>query len=618
MQQRKASLPLLLLLLVWHTRAELAVSESSTGVDAPQPARARIKAKTENMSTLASSTGDGFNIRHGRSRAHMLYGSSINSTRLTLVSDAATLHAAVPLAKPTAPTMPPTQQPDGGGAPVTHKIRKLHKKKINESIRKSVDKSLGVVRAVKNHRSLAEAEHLQGRPTDVDDADDTAALSEIMQLADEIDLENSLESAYQSAIAVDSRTPLATEPTTNIVQPALATSRSTGAGPKGSISIAAAAAAAGRQFVRANSDDANYEDSAENDELSTTEMATFAPRQPAANGPKSWQLQQTRVLGRTRLLPVNQSNSRPFASAAVGLNVNSPMGRGAMDYQLEVSESRNADNDESGDGDGDDEDEAREDATVAAPDSDNSSAYAIAEWPETETEVRSQAITSQQDREGMVVKQINFNFESESESGSESEAEADSMSVLDTSEVTMDDGYPPEVLIDDKTKPLVIDDVEGDSVDSNQITADVINARDSKIDLVSKFLQYIEQQHLMGSNCVAGTSLNLGEGVVDRYAQDRFRVEAEVAVNRANMLTRWVTHPSGPPIVPSAQLLFTFQTFPIETWPTATDDALWSQLNCWNGQANGRNSAHVCLLANGFWQLAATRWLQAELASWQE
>jgi len=26
--------------------------------------------------------------------------------------------------------------------------------------------------------------------------------------------------------------------------------------------------------------------------------------------------------------------------------------------------------------------------------------------------------------------------------------------------------------------------------------------------------------------------------VVDRYAQDRFRVEAEVAVNRANMLTR--------------------------------------------------------------------------------
>ncbi|XP_054736643.1 uncharacterized protein LOC129243565 [Anastrepha obliqua] len=57
-------------------------------------------------------------------------------------------------------------------------------------------------------------------------------------------------------------------------------------------------------------------------------------------------------------------------------------------------------------------------------------------------------------------------------------------------------------------------------------------------DVVTKFLQIVETQHLLGANCEAGTSLNLGEGVVDRYAQDRFRVEAEVAVNRANMLTR--------------------------------------------------------------------------------
>lgn len=515
--QSKATLPLLwMVLLAVHAGAELA---SSTGLDAPQPSRGRIKAKAENMSTLASSTGESFNIRHGRSRAHMLHpSSSTNSTRLTLVSDV----AALPQVKPTAPAtpMPPTQQPEGGGAPVTHKIRKLHKKKINESIRKSVDKSLGVVRTVKNHRSLAEAEHLQGRPTDVDDADDdTAALSEIMQLADEIDLENSLESAYPNAVAVE---PTQTQPTTDIV-------RTPGAG------AAAAAAAAGRQFVRANSDDANYEDSGENDELSTTEMATFAPRQPAANGAKSWQLQQTRVLGRTRLLPVNESNSRTFAR-----NVNSPLSTGAMDYQLEVAESHGTDNDESGDGyeADDDDDVALEEATAAAHETGNSSVYTIAGWPEAESGVRSQAITSQQDREGLVVKQINFNFESESGSESETEAETDNMAVLDTSEVTMDDGYPPEVLIDDKTKPLVIGDVEGDGVDSNQITADVINARDSKIDLVSKFLQYIEQQHLMGSNCVAGTSLNLGEGVVDRYAQDRFRVEAEVAVNRANMLTR--------------------------------------------------------------------------------
>lgn len=57
-------------------------------------------------------------------------------------------------------------------------------------------------------------------------------------------------------------------------------------------------------------------------------------------------------------------------------------------------------------------------------------------------------------------------------------------------------------------------------------------------DKLSRFLQTVEQQHLLGANCTAGTSLNLGEGVVDRYAQERFRIQAEIAVNRANMLTR--------------------------------------------------------------------------------
>lgn len=57
-------------------------------------------------------------------------------------------------------------------------------------------------------------------------------------------------------------------------------------------------------------------------------------------------------------------------------------------------------------------------------------------------------------------------------------------------------------------------------------------------DIVTRFLRIIENQHLLGENCTAGTDLNLGEGVVDLYAQERFRLEAEFAVNRANMLTR--------------------------------------------------------------------------------
>ncbi|XP_078040779.1 metabotropic glycine receptor [Augochlora pura] len=58
------------------------------------------------------------------------------------------------------------------------------------------------------------------------------------------------------------------------------------------------------------------------------------------------------------------------------------------------------------------------------------------------------------------------------------------------------------------------------------------------VDIVTRFLRIIENQHLLGENCTAGTDLNLGEGVVDQYAQEKFRMEANLAVNRANMLTR--------------------------------------------------------------------------------
>lgn len=521
-------LVLLLALLLQHTtQAELEPAAAA--------ARARIKSIAENMSNAG---GDTFNIRHGRSRgAHMLYSNSSSSisgggggggsTRLTLVTEA------VP------PAAQPTQEP--GAAPVTHKIRKLHKKKINESIRKSVDKSLGVlgVHSPKNHRSLAEAEHLQGRPTDVDD---NAALDEVMQLADEIDLENSLASAFQQH-----RQRVANLVTELPAPPpkAAATAATTPATPTTTDTTEAASSSTpptGRQFVRAGADanyveedsdeDADADGDANEDVLSTTQIATFAPRQV------SWQLQQSRNAGRTRLLPVNHSSSATSSSSAAPAT-----GARYADYRLEGEDVE--DDDEEEDADADDDGELQ--ATEA--DASNSTELALGEWPETElldveVEARSQASTRQQQheqRENLEVKQINFNYESDTESEN----------VLDTSEVTMDDGYPPEVLIDDNSKQLVIADVvgngnegtdgdgaNGDGVDSNQITADVINARDSKIDLVSKFLQYIEQQHLMGSNCVAGTSLNLGEGVVDRYAQDRFRVEAEVAVNRANMLTR--------------------------------------------------------------------------------
>ncbi|EDW56949.1 GM16011 [Drosophila sechellia] len=418
----------------------------AAGPGPPAP-RNRIKAEAD-----ALMTGDSFNIRHGRSRSHFLHGSTNSSSGGIGSGDGTTRLLLIP----------PTQLPGVGGtspAPVTHKIRKLHKKKINESIRKSVDKSLGLRHTPKNHRSLAEAEHLQGRPAS-EDAEDTA-LREVMQLADEIELESSFVTAAPTG-----------DPDIGVKQ--------------------------ARQFVR---DEARRDYQEDDDDTidDDEELDEEEEEAPVSTTIKS-------KIASTRLLPVNGTWQR--------------MGTMTRDSQSESDYDTNA-------LDIAEEEEEGQPLGKLLP---LNESLATTEWMddgaqrEPEAEARSQAAS-------MEVKQISF----------DSDGDSDSDAGLDTSEVTMDDGYPPDAQVDDKTKQLVIGDVEedsGDNMESNQFTADVINARDSKIDLVSKFLQYIEQQHLMGSNCVAGTSLNLGEGVVDRYAQDRFRVEAEVAVNRANMLTR--------------------------------------------------------------------------------
>ncbi|KAL2713912.1 unconventional prefoldin RPB5 interactor-like protein isoform X1 [Vespula squamosa] len=123
-------------------------------------------------------------------------------------------------------------------------------------------------------------------------------------------------------------------------------------------------------------------------------------------------------------------------------------------------------------------------------------------------------------------------------------------SKIDTSENDFDG-----VSIEDFDKFLVRQVVENSSIsrindyeDVEESTTDIeIDNLSTKrypekesvqVDIVTRFLRIIENQHLLGENCTAGTDLNLGEGVVDRYAQERFRLEANLAVNRANMLTR--------------------------------------------------------------------------------
>ncbi|CAD7077338.1 unnamed protein product [Hermetia illucens] len=110
-------------------------------------------------------------------------------------------------------------------------------------------------------------------------------------------------------------------------------------------------------------------------------------------------------------------------------------------------------------------------------------------------------------------------------------------------------------------------------------------------DVVTKFLQIVESQHLLGANCTAGTALNLGEGVVDQYAQDRFRVEAEVAVNRANMLTR-IFKQASPSVQASEHLLHASVLSMVEF-----DDDIFAAGNCFDWNQHPSKSGLFCPFA---------------------
>lgn len=125
---------------------------------------------------------------------------------------------------------------------------------------------------------------------------------------------------------------------------------------------------------------------------------------------------------------------------------------------------------------------------------------------------------------------------------------------------------------------LVVGVINTDSV--NETVSDNENVTVSKPsvfeDVVTKFLRLIETQHLLGENCTAGTHLNLGEGVVDRYAQERFRIEADVAVNRANMLTRLWKY-AGPSVMHNEYLLHASVFSMVEF-----DDDIFAAGNCYD------------------------------------
>lgn len=131
------------------------------------------------------------------------------------------------------------------------------------------------------------------------------------------------------------------------------------------------------------------------------------------------------------------------------------------------------------------------------------------------------------------------------------------------------------------TKTIALED-EIDSIvypeeeSVSEITEDGTIKIQGHADIVTRFLRIVESQHLLGENCTAGTDLNLGEGVVDRYAQERFRVEADVAVNRANMLTRLWKY-AGSKVMHSEYLLHASVFSMVEF-----DDDIFAAGNCYD------------------------------------
>ncbi|KAK9883018.1 hypothetical protein WA026_001231 [Henosepilachna vigintioctopunctata] len=129
-----------------------------------------------------------------------------------------------------------------------------------------------------------------------------------------------------------------------------------------------------------------------------------------------------------------------------------------------------------------------------------------------------------------------------------------------------------------KRVPELGEDFSEEESVNERISSDeaVEMAKTGHVDIVTRFLRIVESQHLLGENCTAGTDLNLGDGVVDRYAQERFRVEADVAVNRANMLTRLWKY-AGKDVVNSEYLLHASLFSMVEF-----DDDIFAAGNCYD------------------------------------
>jgi G protein-coupled receptor 158 len=102
--------------------------------------------------------------------------------------------------------------------------------------------------------------------------------------------------------------------------------------------------------------------------------------------------------------------------------------------------------------------------------------------------------------------------------------------------------YVGQVKSEDSYAGEVLDNGSGDGDEDHQsedmFGGDSDGDRESVRDVVDEFLSIVERYERNRENCTPGVTFHLGEGVITQYGVIRFRQQAEIAVNRANFLTR--------------------------------------------------------------------------------
>ena len=99
-----------------------------------------------------------------------------------------------------------------------------------------------------------------------------------------------------------------------------------------------------------------------------------------------------------------------------------------------------------------------------------------------------------------------------------------------------------------------------------------------KLAMISKILKDVEQQAIQGSNCTPGTGLNMGDIDLVGNNYKKFRGAADVAVNRANWLTRIWKYASD--VVLQSEYLLQSSLFSM----IESNEMIFGAGNCYDGE----------------------------------